>query len=140
MALLSAPPSQQQLPVSVPFSSDFGAGISPHASPSAAALTAANAAAAALIRLPSSKVPKGRHLIGDHVVYDVDVRLPGEVQPQLEVAPITKYGSDPNPVLGRQIAVNKSYICYGLKQGNIRVLNIHTAVRSLLRGHNQVWF
>lgn len=73
-------------------------------------------------------------------MYDVDVRLPGEVQPQLEVAPITKYGSDPNPVLGRQIAVNKSYICYGLKQGNIRVLNIHTAVRSLLRGHNQVWF
>lgn len=73
-------------------------------------------------------------------MYDVDIRLPGEVQPQLEVAPITKYGSDPNPVLGRQIAVNKSYICYGLKQGNIRVLNIHTAGRSLLRGHTQVWF
>ncbi|KAL9319963.1 hypothetical protein ACSQ67_011802 [Phaseolus vulgaris] len=83
------------------------------------------------------KVPKGRHLSGERVAYDVDVRLPGEVQPQLEVAPITKYGSDPNPVLGRQIAVNKSYICYGLKQGNIRVLNIHTAVRSLLRGHTQ---
>ncbi|GAU13480.1 hypothetical protein TSUD_127770 [Trifolium subterraneum] len=62
---------------------------------------------------------------------------PPTVKPQLEVAPITKYGSDPNPVLGRQIAVNKSYICYGLKQGNIRVLNIHTAVRSLLRGHTQ---
>ncbi|RDY08653.1 Varicose-related protein, partial [Mucuna pruriens] len=105
--------------------------------PSAAVLAAASAAAAALTRLPSSKVPKGRHLVGDHVAYDVDVRLPGEVQPQLEVAPITKYGSDPNPVLGRQIAVNKSYICYGLKQGNIRVLNIHTAVRSLLRGHAQ---
>ncbi|WJX31416.1 hypothetical protein P8452_19844 [Trifolium repens] len=136
MALLSAPPptqqqqpqQQQPQPVNSPL---------PLATPSAAAITAANAAAAALIRLPSSKVPKGRHLIGDHVVYDVDVRLPGEVQPQLEVAPITKYGSDPNPVLGRQIAVNKSYICYGLKQGNIRVLNIHTAVRSLLRGHTQ---
>jgi enhancer of mRNA-decapping protein 4 len=37
--------------------------------------------------------------------------LPGEFQPRLEVAPITKYGSDPNPVLGRQIDVNKSYIC-----------------------------
>ncbi|XP_027190509.1 varicose-related protein [Cicer arietinum] len=110
---------------------------SPLVAPSAAAITAANAAAAALIRLPSSKVPKGRHLVGDHVMYDVDARLPGEMQPQLEVAPITKYGSDPNPVLGRQIAVNKSYICYGLKQGNIRVLNIHTAVRSLLRGHTQ---
>ncbi|CAJ1960234.1 unnamed protein product [Sphenostylis stenocarpa] len=86
---------------------------------------------------PPGKVPKGRHLAGERVAYDVEVRQPGEVQPQLEVAPITKYVSDPNPVLGRQIAVNKSYICYGLKQGNIRVLNIHTAVRSLLRGHTQ---
>lgn len=92
------------------------------------------------IRMPSSKLPKGRHLIGDHVVYDVDVRLQGEVQPQLEVTPITKYGSDPQLVLGRQIAVNKSYICYGLKQGNIRVLNIHTALRSLFRAHTQVYF
>lgn len=101
-------------------------------------LTAYNAATAALNRAQSGKVPKGRHLAGERIVYDVDVRLPGEVQPQLEVAPITKYGSDPNPVLGRQIGVNKSYICYGLKQGNIRVLNIHTAVRSLLRGHTLV--
>lgn len=89
-------------------------------------------------RMLSNKLPKGRHLIGDNVVYDVDVRLPGEVQPQLEVTPITKYGSDPQLVLGRQIAVNKSYICYGLKQGNIRVLNIHTALRSLFRAHTQV--
>ncbi|XP_062017005.1 enhancer of mRNA-decapping protein 4 isoform X2 [Rosa rugosa] len=88
-------------------------------------------------RMPSNKLPKGRHLIGDSVVYDVDVRLPGEFQPQLEVTPITKYGSDPQLVLGRQIAVNKSYICYGLKQGNIRVLNIHTALRSLFRAHTQ---
>lgn len=92
------------------------------------------------IRMPSSKLPRGRHLIGDHVVYDVDVRLQGEVQPQLEVTPITKYGSDPQLVLGRQIAVNKSYICYGLKQGNIRVLNIHTALRSLFRAHTQVFY
>lgn len=144
MALLSAPPQQHQhqqlVSVSVPFTSDYGPAANlPSPSP-ATSITAANAAAAALIRLPSSKVPKGRHLIGDHVAYDVDVRLPGEVQPQLEVAPITKYGSDPNPILGRQIAVNKSYICYGLKQGNIRVLNIHTAVRSLLRGHTQVCY
>ncbi|KAK7301861.1 hypothetical protein RJT34_12737 [Clitoria ternatea] len=152
MALLSNPspspsPSQQQPPppsssavsasasASAPPFSDFA--NSTLIPPSSSMLSAASAAAAALTRLPSSKVPKGRHLVGEHVVYDVDVRLPGEVQPQLEVAPITKYGSDPNPVLGRQIAVNKSYICYGLKQGNIRVLNIHTAVRSLLRGHTQ---
>nr|XP_043627337.1 enhancer of mRNA-decapping protein 4 [Erigeron canadensis] len=86
------------------------------------------------LRMASSKLPKGRHLSGEKVVYDIDVRLPGEVQPQLEVTPITKYGSDPGLVVGRQIAVNKSYICYGLKLGAIRVLNINTALRSLLKG------
>lgn len=89
------------------------------------------------LRLLSNKFPKGRHLIGDRVVYDVDVRLQGEVQPQLEVTPITKYVSDPGLVVGRQIAVNRTYICYGLKLGNIRVLNINTALRALLRGHTQ---
>lgn len=88
--------------------------------------------------MPSSKLPKGRWISGDHVVYDVDVRLQGEVQPQLEVTPITKYTSDPQLCLGRQIAVNKSYICYGLKQGNIRILNINTALRSLFRTQSQV--
>ncbi|XP_021620510.1 enhancer of mRNA-decapping protein 4 isoform X2 [Manihot esculenta] len=89
------------------------------------------------VRMLSSKLPKGRHLIGNHVVYDIDVRLQGEVQPQLEVTPITKYVSDPGLILGRQIAVNRNYICYGLKPGAIRILNINTALRSLLRGHNQ---
>ncbi|XP_012078510.1 enhancer of mRNA-decapping protein 4 isoform X2 [Jatropha curcas] len=89
------------------------------------------------IRMPSSKMPKGRRITGDNVVYDVDVRLQGEVQPQLEVTPITKYTSDPQLCLGRQIAVNKSYICYGLKQGNIRILNINTALRSLFRTQSQ---
>ncbi|KAH7689099.1 enhancer of mRNA-decapping protein 4 [Dioscorea alata] len=90
-------------------------------------------------RKPSSKMPRGRHLGGrDRAVYDVDSRLPGESQPpQLEVTPITKYASDPGLVLGRQIAVNRTYICYGLKLGAIRVLNINTALRSLLRGHTQ---
>ncbi|PON57678.1 WD repeat containing protein [Parasponia andersonii] len=89
------------------------------------------------MRLPSRKLPKGRHLIGDRTVYDIDVRMQGEVQPQLEVTPITKYGSDPTLVVGRQIAVNRSYICYGLKPGAIRVLDINTALRALLRGHIQ---
>ncbi|KAF2312673.1 hypothetical protein GH714_039518 [Hevea brasiliensis] len=30
------------------------------------------------VRMLSSKLPKGRHLIGNHVVYDIDVRLQGE--------------------------------------------------------------
>ncbi|KAJ0263950.1 Varicose-related protein [Hirschfeldia incana] len=89
------------------------------------------------IRVPSCKLPRGRRLSGEHAVYDVDVRLQGEIQPQLEVTPITKYGSDPQLVVGRQIAVNKVYICYGLKGGNIRVLNINTALRALFRGHSQ---
>ncbi|XP_074562660.1 enhancer of mRNA-decapping protein 4-like [Curcuma longa] len=90
-------------------------------------------------RMPSNKLPRGRLLsTGAHAVYDVDSRLPGENQPpQLEVTPITKYISDPGLVLGRQIAVNRTYICYGLKLGAIRVLNINTALRSLLKGHSQ---
>ncbi|XVF03563.1 hypothetical protein REPUB_Repub05bG0004500 [Reevesia pubescens] len=89
------------------------------------------------LRVPSCKLPKGRRLSGAQVAYDIDTRLSGEVQPQLEVTPITKYGSDPQLVLGRQVAVNKSYICYGLKGGSIRILNINTALRSLFRGHTQ---
>ncbi|CAM0913984.1 unnamed protein product [Alopecurus aequalis] len=93
-------------------------------------------------RMASSKMPRGRLLLddpGDRAVHDVDSRLhPGEARPpQLEVTPITKYTSDPGLVLGRQIAVNRTYIVYGLKMGNIRVLNINTALRSLLRGHTQ---
>ena len=90
-------------------------------------------------RLPAGKLPHGRRIVGDHFVYDVDVKGAAP-PPQLEVAPITKYTSDPGLVFGRQIAVNRSYICYGLRQGNIRVLNINTALRSLLRGHTQVKF
>ncbi|KAK7243539.1 hypothetical protein RIF29_38339 [Crotalaria pallida] len=44
----------------------------------------------------------------------------GEVQPQLEVAPITKYTSDHGLALGWQIMVNRTYICYGLKLVAIR--------------------
>ncbi|WVZ73893.1 hypothetical protein U9M48_022150 [Paspalum notatum var. saurae] len=94
---------------------------------------------ARMLSSTSSKVPRGRLLgSGERAVHDVDSRLPGEAQPpQLEVTPITKYTSDPGLVLGRQIAVNRTYIVYGLKLGNIRVLNINTALRSLLRGHTQ---
>ncbi|AQK53040.1 hypothetical protein ZEAMMB73_Zm00001d050770 [Zea mays] len=68
----------------------------------------------------SSKVPKGRLLgTGERAVHDVDSRLPREGQPpQLETDRC-------EPVV------------YGLKLGNIRVLNINTTLRSLLRGHTQ---
>ncbi|KAK9269418.1 hypothetical protein L1049_001191 [Liquidambar formosana] len=151
MALLSAPPSNLDLPSQPPMqlspitpSSSGGPEFSmppnvPVMQPVAMVQPTVNPAMAqpGILRMPSSKPPKGRHLVGDHVVYDVDVRLQGEMQPQLEVTPITKYVSDPQLVVGRQIAVNKTYICYGLKMGNIRILNINTALRSLLRGHTQ---
>ncbi|KAI3755948.1 hypothetical protein L1987_55758 [Smallanthus sonchifolius] len=130
MALLSAPPataidnsSQSSIPVAQPTNPMLPSQLVP-----------ALHSGSGPLRMPISKLPKGRHLSGDCVVYDIDVRLPGEVQPQLEVTPITKYGSDPGLVVGRQIAVNKTYICYGLKLGAIRVLNINTALRSLLKG------
>ncbi|GJM99965.1 hypothetical protein PR202_ga17112 [Eleusine coracana subsp. coracana] len=109
----------------------------PPASEPAAPLPTTSSAPPA--RIPSSKMPRGRLLgAGERAVHDVDSRLPGEAEPpQLEVTPITKYTSDPGLVLGRQIAVNRTYIVYGLKLGNIRVLNINTALRSLLRGHTQ---
>ncbi|XP_058114750.1 enhancer of mRNA-decapping protein 4-like isoform X2 [Magnolia sinica] len=91
----------------------------------------------ASVRVPSRKLPKGRHLVGKRVAYDVDVRLPGELQPQLEAMPFMMYESDPGLVLGRKIAVNRTYICYGLKTGEIMVRNINNALRSFLKGHTQ---
>ncbi|XP_047073133.1 enhancer of mRNA-decapping protein 4-like isoform X1 [Lolium rigidum] len=115
--------------------SDFSSGV-PAGMPSA---PPARMPSAPPTRMASSKMPRGRLLgPGDSAVHDVDSRLPGEARPpQLEVTPITKYTSDPGLVLGRQIAVNRNYIVYGLKMGNVRVLNINTALRSLLRGHTQ---
>ncbi|KZV56333.1 enhancer of mRNA-decapping protein 4-like [Dorcoceras hygrometricum] len=142
MALLSAPPSTldipnestMSMPQTLPTSSgsEFSMPQFVNNLPSGPALLVPHQGP--VMRMLSNKLPKGRHLSGDHLVYDIDVRLPGEVQPQLEVTPITKYGSDPGLVVGRQIAVNKTYICYGLKLGAIRVLNINTALRSLLKG------
>ncbi|MQL86384.1 hypothetical protein Taro_018907 [Colocasia esculenta] len=141
MALLgTTPPSTLETAVSMPppsslpsaSSGEFAVppGNAPALStvPSAPPMIAVGVPQAAPARLPSSKQPHGRHLAGrDRSVYDVDVRE--SLPPQLEVTPITKYSSDPGLVLGRQIAVNRSYICYGLRQGNIRVLNINTALR-----------
>ncbi|CAM8957523.1 unnamed protein product [Rhodiola kirilowii] len=137
MAMLSAPLSNLDLPPQ-PITSIPSQSSSEFVVPSMGILSVTPAAMVqpGVMRMPSSKLPKGRHLVGDPAVYDIDVRLQGEVQPQLEVTPITKYNSDPQLVVGRQIAVNKTYICYGLKMGNIRVLNINTALRSLLKGHN----
>lgn len=84
------------------------------------------------------KLPKGRVLKGERVSYDIDVRKIDEELPRLEVQPITVYASDPEPVLGKQIAVNRTYICYGLRQATIRIFNLLTAGRAVLRGHTIV--
>ncbi|KAK8950324.1 Enhancer of mRNA-decapping protein 4 [Platanthera guangdongensis] len=139
MALLgNTPPAQLDFTVSIPQpSSPMEHPAMLHAAPSAPPAMSVTLSQSA--RTPNTKMPRGWHIDGgERAVHDVDSRLPGETQlPQLEVTPITKYTSDPGLVLGRQIAVNRTYICYGLKLGAIRVLNINTALRSLLRGHSQ---
>ncbi|KAG6481784.1 hypothetical protein ZIOFF_058405 [Zingiber officinale] len=141
MALLN-PPAQLESAVSMPPPFSVPSELSPPAN--AAILhqtpTALTVTQTVPTSVSSSKLPRGRLVEDGHrTVFDIDSRLPGESQPpQLEVTPITKYISDPGLVLGRQIAVNRTYICYGLKLGAIRVLNINTALRALLKGHSQV--
>ncbi|XP_042419624.1 enhancer of mRNA-decapping protein 4-like [Zingiber officinale] len=140
MALLN-PPTQLESAVSMPPPFSVPSELSPPAN--AAILhqtpTALTVTQTVPTSVSSSKLPRGRLVEDRHrTVFDIDSRLPGESQPpQLEVTPITKYISDPGLVLGRQIAVNRTYICYGLKLGAIRVLNINTALRALLKGHSQ---
>ncbi|CAL0334532.1 unnamed protein product [Lupinus luteus] len=140
MAMLNTqnPPSNPDSTVlyqAAPSSSEFSVPTTPAVVPLPSAASSQSSTTPA--RILSTKFSRGRRLIGESIVYDIDFKLPSEVQPQLEVTPITKYASDPGLVLGRQIAVNRTYICYGLKLGAIRVLNINTALRYLLRGHTQ---
>ncbi|KAH7435538.1 hypothetical protein KP509_06G068900 [Ceratopteris richardii] len=141
MALLTNPSAG--LPSSVPYDNQSA---DPEASrpPSAAVPTIPSAPPVSLAttstsgRVVRNKIPRGRQLKGELVVYDIDVRLAGEAQPQLEHNTITKYLSDPQVLLGRQIAVNRTYICYALRaKKGIRVLNINTALKYLLRGHSE---
>ena len=53
------------------------------------------------------------------------------------MTPVTLINTDYALHHWRQIAVGPSYICYGLKQGHIRVLSRHSAVRALLKGHTK---
>ncbi|KAK3250070.1 hypothetical protein CYMTET_40532 [Cymbomonas tetramitiformis] len=107
------------------------------ATAAAAAVAAAAAAGAAPQTVPVIRPAVGRPLPDPHMVYDIGSDRDELLQPQLEVSPITMYNSEFNLSLGRQISVNKHYICYGLKTGQIRILNMFTAVRALLRGHQQ---
>eukprot|EP00850_Spirogloea_muscicola_P017782 SM000156S02138 [mRNA] locus=s156:84957:96262:- [translate_table: standard] len=86
---------------------------------------------------PREPLPRGRRLASPLDSYDIGARQPGEAQPQLEVVTITKIASEPADGLGRQIAVNATYISYALKPGTVRVISAPTGLRALLRGHTQ---
>jgi hypothetical protein len=63
-------------------------------------------------KFSSNKMPKGRSLRGEHVVYDVDVRRSGEAQPHLAVCSIGAQASEPVLLTGRDIAVSTRYFCF----------------------------
>jgi enhancer of mRNA-decapping protein 4 len=88
---------------------------------------------------------KGRSfkdLESDTYTFDYDDFQPGEAQPELICQPIARVPTEFNPHISkhslpdRLIAVNDQYICYGLKQGHIRVLSRATGAKALLKGHN----
>ncbi|GAB4815042.1 hypothetical protein N2152v2_002088 [Parachlorella kessleri] len=72
---------------------------------------------------------------GLEYVFDLDSLLPGEAQVNLEVSPITMLHSEYEHRHRRQVAVSPDYICYGLKQGHIRVLCRASTNRVLCKGH-----
>eukprot|EP00897_Mesotaenium_endlicherianum_P006820 jgi/Mesen1/6166/ME000317S05294 len=111
----------------------------PSAPPAPAAFVASHETSA-LTQLQTGGSSKNRaagaNLSNPNEVYDVEAAGESKVT-QLEVTPITVYGSEQLVAAGRQIAVNRSYICYALRAATIRILNVHTALRALLRGHSQ---
>lgn len=54
-----------------------------------------------------------------------------------QVVPVTMVRSDDRREHAQTVAVSDRYICYGLKAGQIRVLNRATATRALFKGHPQ---
>ena len=54
---------------------------------------------------------------------------------QLEVSPIAKYASEPREAPGSLVAADGRFIAYGLRAGQVRVLDAATAARALVKGH-----
>ncbi|CAI5981687.1 unnamed protein product, partial [Closterium sp. NIES-64] len=141
----SAPPPPSATPPAA--ASALASAPPPSAPPSAPPLPAAAEhseppRSALPLQLRRSKRGVGKFLPGNAEVvsYRVDKRDPLEAgPPQLEVSPITVYGSEEVLAPGRQIAVNRRYISYALRNASIRVLNINTALRALFKGHKKVW-
>lgn len=87
-----------------------------------------------------AKKGTGRVLRGAEVVYDIDEKREGETKPQLEVHTISKVPLEYRLELGREIAVNRNYICYGMKTGSVRILSQIEDAKVLLKEHSQVRF
>nr|GMD82050.1 Asp_protease_2 domain-containing protein [Ipomoea batatas] len=81
-------------------------------------------------QLTPATIPKGRYLSGDHILYDIDVRLPGEVPIKADPTGISNYSPFPGLVLGRRLAVAKTHICYpfGHMMSLIRVHNVKSVL------------
>lgn len=67
--------------------------------------------------------------------YKVDATQKENDTPPIEAQPITMYTTELAMSLARSVAVSRTFIAYGLKAGQIRVLHADTAVRALFRGH-----
>ncbi|GIL54283.1 hypothetical protein Vafri_9855, partial [Volvox africanus] len=104
----------------------------PH-SQAAAALAAALSAGGGV---PEKKQPQphGYTITQLQDVVEVDRTRP-ESASTLVVSKIANYPSEICRRHGHSIAVDTNYICYGLKGGQIRILNRHTAARTLLKDH-----
>lgn len=100
----------------------------------AASAIAAAAASGTLFKRAAQSC-NGRFLERPEDQYIVDHDNASSKAPQLQVSPITMLKTDYKLVMLQQIAVNNTYITYGLKQGHIRVINKLTANRSLFKGH-----
>lgn len=68
--------------------------------------------------------------------YDVDSpHHDAGAPPALEVTPIAKYASEAPEALGSLVAGDGRFICYGLKAGQVRLIDAVTANRALIKGH-----
>ncbi|EFJ49828.1 hypothetical protein VOLCADRAFT_117149, partial [Volvox carteri f. nagariensis] len=119
-------------------SADVGAQPAQAVAPAAPHSQAAAALAAALSSggLPEKKHPQphGTPISPLHEVVEVD-RIKPESASALVVSKIANYPSEICRRHGNSVAVDANYICYGLKGGQIRILNRHTGARTLLKDH-----
>lgn len=66
------------------------------------------------------------------VLYDLVMKALEAVQ----VDVITYYATENVMEHRQQIAVNKNYICYALKQGHMRIICKNSSARTLAKGHH----